>query len=76
MATWCPPCQDELPLMTGFAACYEDTGLVVVLVDVKEDEASVSAFRDGLGVLCRPHLMTRAGPTRTGARSPCRSTSG
>ena len=49
MATWCPPCRDELPLMTGFAACYEDTGLVVVLVDVKEDEASVSAFRDGLG---------------------------
>jgi cytochrome c biogenesis protein CcmG/thiol:disulfide interchange protein DsbE len=44
MATWCPPCQDELPLMAGFAARYEDTGLVVLAVDVREDEATVQAF--------------------------------
>jgi thiol-disulfide isomerase/thioredoxin len=44
MATWCPPCQDELPLMGGFAARYEDTGLVVLAVDVKEDEATVQPF--------------------------------
>ncbi len=44
MATWCPPCQDELPLMGGFAARYEDTGLVVLAVDIKEDEAVVQAF--------------------------------
>ncbi len=44
MATWCPPCQDELPLMGGFAARYEDTGLVVLAVDVKEDAATVQAF--------------------------------
>ncbi len=50
MATWCPPCRDELPAMGGFAARYEDTGLVVVLVDVREDEAAVAAFAKGLGV--------------------------
>ncbi len=48
MATWCPPCQDELPLMAGFAARYQDTGLVVLPVDVREDEASVEAFFRGL----------------------------
>jgi cytochrome c biogenesis protein CcmG, thiol:disulfide interchange protein DsbE len=48
MATWCPPCRDELPLMGGFAARYADKGLVVVAVDVKEDEASVASFMTSL----------------------------
>ena len=39
MGTYCPPCQDEFPLMNGFAARYAADGLVVVAVDVKEDEA-------------------------------------
>lgn len=51
VATKCPSCQDELPLMGGFAVRYADTGLQVVAVDVKEDEASVKAFMDGLGVV-------------------------
>jgi len=50
MATWCPSCQDELPAMAGFAARNEDTGLQVILVDVREDEAAVAAFAEGLGV--------------------------
>jgi thiol-disulfide isomerase/thioredoxin len=49
MATWCPPCQDEIPLMTGFAERYASTGLVVIAVDVKEDETAVAAFAKGLG---------------------------
>jgi cytochrome c biogenesis protein CcmG, thiol:disulfide interchange protein DsbE len=44
MATWCPPCRDELPLMNGYAARYADTGLVILAIDVKEDEAAVDAF--------------------------------
>ena len=50
MATWCPPCIDELPLMGGFAVRYADTGLVVIAVDVREDEAAVAAFVKGLNV--------------------------
>ena len=50
MATWCPSCVDELPLMAGFAARYEDSGLVVVPVDVREDEASVVAFAAKVGM--------------------------
>jgi thiol-disulfide isomerase/thioredoxin len=50
MATWCPPCRDELPLVQGFAARYEDAGLVTLLVDVGEDEALVKGFLDELNV--------------------------
>jgi thiol-disulfide isomerase/thioredoxin len=50
MATWCLPCRDELPAMTGFATRYEDTGLVVVAIDIREDEAAVDAFMRALGV--------------------------
>src|SRR5512140_1367171 len=48
MATWCPPCQDEFPLMSGFAARYGSTGLVVLAVDVREDEGTVASFAQQL----------------------------
>ena len=48
MQTTCPPCVDEFPLMNGFAVRYTDSGLVIVAVDIKEDEATVKAFADGL----------------------------
>lgn len=44
MASWCPPCLDELPLMAGFATRYAGTGLVIIAVDVHEDEATAAAF--------------------------------
>lgn len=48
MATWCPPCQDEFPLMDGFAARYASSGLVVLAVDVREDEGTVAGFAQRL----------------------------
>ncbi|MFL5778537.1 MAG: TlpA family protein disulfide reductase [Chloroflexota bacterium] len=48
MGTYCPPCQDEFPLMNGFAARYDKDGLVVVAVDVKEDEGTVASFAQAL----------------------------
>jgi cytochrome c biogenesis protein CcmG/thiol:disulfide interchange protein DsbE len=50
MATWCPPCRDELPKMVDFATRYADDGLVVIAVDVNEDEATVSPFVSDVGV--------------------------
>ncbi|HEY8817374.1 MAG TPA: TlpA disulfide reductase family protein [Candidatus Limnocylindrales bacterium] len=44
MATWCPSCQDEFPLMNGFAARYAANGLVIIAVDVREDEGAVASF--------------------------------
>ena len=49
MATWCPPCQDEFPLMNGFAVRYNDTGLVVLAIDVAEEEGAVAGFAQSLG---------------------------
>jgi thiol-disulfide isomerase/thioredoxin len=49
MATWCPPCQDEFPLMNGYAARYANDGLVVLAIDVKEEEGLVAAFAQNLG---------------------------
>jgi thiol-disulfide isomerase/thioredoxin len=48
MQTWCPSCQEEFPLMNGFAARYAGDGLKVVAVDVKESEGDVAAFADRL----------------------------
>ena len=48
MGTYCPPCQDEFPLMNGFAARYGDDGLVILAIDVKEDEGTVAAFANEL----------------------------
>ena len=44
MQTTCPPCVDEFPIMSGFAARYADKGLVVVAVDIRENEGTVAAF--------------------------------
>jgi thiol-disulfide isomerase/thioredoxin len=48
MGTYCPPCQDEFPLMNGFATRYASTGLLILAIDVKEDEGTIAAFADRL----------------------------
>ena len=60
MTTSCAPCRDELPLMAGFETRYEDTGLVVLAVDVKEDEAAVQTFFQDLNILLTVGLDTDA----------------
>jgi cytochrome c biogenesis protein CcmG/thiol:disulfide interchange protein DsbE len=49
MGTYCPPCRDEFPLMSGYANRLADDGLVVIAVDVKEDEGVAAAFAESLG---------------------------
>lgn len=48
MQTTCPPCVDEFPLMSGFAARYADAGLVVIAIDIREEEGTVAVFAQGL----------------------------
>jgi thiol-disulfide isomerase/thioredoxin len=50
MATWCLPCRDELPLMAGYAARFETDGLTVLLIDEREDAATVKGYLSDLGV--------------------------
>lgn len=43
IATWCPDCRDELPIMEAYASQLGER-MSIVLVDVREDPATVSAF--------------------------------
>ncbi len=49
MGTYCPPCRDEFPIMSGFQARYADKGLVVLAVDVREDTETVQSFVGATG---------------------------
>jgi peroxiredoxin len=46
-ASWCPPCQQETPILRSLADTYRDRGLEVVGVSVQETTASdVKAYAD------------------------------
>jgi thiol-disulfide isomerase/thioredoxin len=49
MATWCPQCQDELPMMKRFASEL-DGQMTVLVVDVGEDRKAVNDFMKALNV--------------------------
>jgi thiol-disulfide isomerase/thioredoxin len=49
MATWCPQCVDELPMMELMQEELGDS-LQILIVDVGEDEEIVAAFIEGLDV--------------------------
>ena len=49
-ATWCPPCRREMPELVDAYAAYEDTGLVVVGIDLQEPDDVVQDFADEFGV--------------------------
>uniref|UniRef100_Q028J9 Redoxin domain protein n=1 Tax=Solibacter usitatus (strain Ellin6076) TaxID=234267 RepID=Q028J9_SOLUE len=43
-ATWCPPCVQETPSLSQFAATYAGKGVVVLGVSVDRDEKAYRAF--------------------------------
>jgi len=43
-ATWCPPCVQETPSLSRFAASYAPKGVVVLGISVDKDEAAYRAF--------------------------------
>ena len=43
-ATWCPPCVQETPSLSQFAATYANKGVVVLGVSVDRDEKAYRAF--------------------------------
>ena len=49
MASYCPPCRDELPLMERLQTRYEDE-VAIVLVDVQEPEEVIDEFVASVGV--------------------------
>jgi thiol-disulfide isomerase/thioredoxin len=49
MATWCPQCQDELPMMEGLQATLGDQ-LTILVIDVGESPEQVRSFIEALNV--------------------------
>jgi thiol-disulfide isomerase/thioredoxin len=47
MATWCPQCRDELPMMSNYAELLGDQ-MNILVVDVGEDRDTVKAFMKDL----------------------------
>ena len=43
-ATWCPPCQQETPLLRALDRAYRARGLLIVGVSVQELQSTVSAY--------------------------------
>jgi peroxiredoxin len=58
-ATWCKPCEDEMPAMERLYRALAGSDFELVAVSVDEDEAIVNAFVDRLG-LSFPILMDRS----------------
>jgi peroxiredoxin len=45
-ATWCPPCRDEMPMLTAAYQAHREAGLVVIAVDLTSQEISKQKVRD------------------------------
>jgi len=57
-ATWCKPCEDEMPAMERLYQTLHPSGFELLAVSVGEEDAVVRAFRDRLGVTF-PILLDR-----------------
>jgi len=49
MATWCPPCREELPIMDRLQRDLGDR-MTIIVVDVEEDADTVASFFNSLEV--------------------------
>jgi peroxiredoxin len=49
-ATWCKPCEDEMPAMQRLYDALGRDGFELLAVSVDEGDAEVRAFRDRLGL--------------------------
>jgi thiol-disulfide isomerase/thioredoxin len=45
-ATWCPPCQQETPVLRSLAEAYRDRGLQVIGISVGELPSTVAAYAE------------------------------
>src|SRR6476469_5059203 len=43
-ASWCPPCVQETPSLSQFAAEYSNKGVTVLAISVDKDEKAYKAF--------------------------------
>ena len=55
-ATWCKPCEDEMPAMEELYRMLQPEGFELIAISVDDEEAPVASFREQLG-LSFPILM-------------------
>jgi len=55
-ATWCPPCQKELPDLEATYEAYKERGLVVLGIAVQESAGLVGPYVEGIGLTYRVGL--------------------
>ncbi len=60
-ATWCPPCQAEMPDLNAYYLAHRNEGFVILAINAGETNAQASAFATRLG-LSFPILLD---PTET-----------
>jgi cytochrome c biogenesis protein CcmG/thiol:disulfide interchange protein DsbE len=49
-ATWCPPCNEEAPLLQEMYTGYRDQGLAILGIDLLEDPVVVSGWAQSFGL--------------------------
>jgi peroxiredoxin len=49
-ATWCPPCQEEMPALERFSRAYRSRGVVVLGIDQGESARTAAAYAKDHGV--------------------------
>jgi peroxiredoxin len=50
LASWCPECYDELPLMQGYWGRFKGKGLAIIGVDIKEGKDQAAALVKQTGI--------------------------
>jgi thiol-disulfide isomerase/thioredoxin len=63
-ATWCGPCNKEMPALVEAAETYASRGLQVVSVDSRESDDAVRAFRKKYGITTPIAMDVSGGFTR------------
>ena len=48
--TWCAPCKKEMPYMENMHKAFEDKGVHILAVNIKESNLKVETFRDQYGL--------------------------
>lgn len=48
--TWCGPCKKEMPYMENQHLAFEEKGVNILAVNIKESELKVKTFRDQYGL--------------------------